>query len=236
MEALIRGIRRKHKEFSRQEEAKLCRRMRKGDAEAREQLFFSVAPWAICLVRNMAKKLHTKAGIHTLFEDLVQQAMLGVLEAVERFDPKKGRLMTITYWYVGKQCKRYLLEDRMIRIPVCELGRCIKQGIASEKYPEVMLAGGGCRTVQGDCSLENQSIDRSMNLSDLREQLSHDQFLLQKIVEKMEALTERQRYVVEQRIMRGRTLKEIGNDLGVTRERVRQIEQIALSKISSELC
>ena len=92
-------------------ERELLKKAQKGDQQAREMLLMSMMPYAI----KMAKKYNGK-GMD--FEDYRQWAMIGVLEAIDRFDLKlKTRLITFVTWRVRHRLTVAQLKGELIRIP-----------------------------------------------------------------------------------------------------------------------
>jgi RNA polymerase sigma factor (sigma-70 family) len=92
--------------FTRQEEAELCRRMRQGDGEAKELLAKSVLSWAV----DMAHRLEN--GQASLSPDVVESAAyMAVARALKTFDPDKGRLTTHVSFYV----RASIMDERRIR-------------------------------------------------------------------------------------------------------------------------
>jgi RNA polymerase primary sigma factor len=95
------------------EEARLARRARAGDARARRRL----AERNLRLVVSVAKKYR---GMGLSFEDLIQEGNIGLLKAVDRYDPETGnRFSTYATWWIRQAIGRALADKgRTIRLPV----------------------------------------------------------------------------------------------------------------------
>jgi len=98
--------------LTREEEVELAKRSLKGDARARNELIQKNLRLAV----SVAKKMHRKG---TDLEDLIQEANIGLMKAVEKFDPTKGfRFSTYAHWWIRQAVGRHIqMHSRSIRIP-----------------------------------------------------------------------------------------------------------------------
>ncbi len=87
-------------QYTREEEAALCDRMRDGDEEARHLLFLSCIPWAIKWAGEFHARKAAPIWNNMSIEDVVQTAMIGLHESLDKFDSKHGTRLTTyaTYW------------------------------------------------------------------------------------------------------------------------------------------
>ena len=244
-----------------QEEKELATRIAQGDVEARDRMVRA----NLRLVVNIARG-YTGKGLG--LQDLIEEGNLGLLRAVEGYDPAVGtRFSTYASYWIKQSIKRALLNcAKTIRIPayivellskwrratlrLCEeLGRNPNPeeiarllGVAKRKLPiikkAIQIYNSTPQTDQADAgwSLGEMVMDERMRSPDI-ELLEHD--VLKHIFEMMKTLDERETTVLQMRFglnnVEPHTLKEIGERLGLTRERVRQIETEALKKLGDGL-
>ncbi|KXS41153.1 MAG: RNA polymerase primary sigma factor [Candidatus Frackibacter sp. T328-2] len=101
-----------HDILSREEEVKLARRAQNGDEEAKTQLI----EHNLRLVVDIAKKYRGK-GME--LQDLIQEGNLGLMKAIDKFDPEKGyKFSTYATWWIRQRITRSLPEAKTIRVPV----------------------------------------------------------------------------------------------------------------------
>lgn len=235
--------------LSAEEEQDYARRMKNGDPEAREILITH----NLRLVVYIAKR-YLGRGLPLL--DLVEEGNLGLMHALEKFDPDRGfRLSTYATWWVRQSVDRALMNhSRTIRLPVHvvkELNRCLrakraleKQGILDVGAEAIArLTGKSVEGVRDVMRLNNTplpldaplGIDPSLQLGDTiadegcipPDERLHRSELENHVTEWLSKLSDKHRMVVERRFGLNNhdtaTLKELAQDLKVSRERVRQI-------------
>ncbi len=243
------------------DEKELAGRIAQGDAMARDRMVRA----NLRLVVNIARGYSGKGlGL----QDLIEEGNLGLLRAVEGFDPSMGtRFSTYASYWIKQSIKRALINSsKTIRIPAYmvellskwrratarlseELGRTPTNeevarvlGLPKKKLPIIRKAirinNSTPQSDQSDSgwSLGEMVMDERLKSPD-EAMLDHD--ILRHAMELLGDLEEREANVLRLRFGLGgnepKTLKEIGAELGLTRERVRQIETEALRRLADGL-
>ncbi len=258
VKAYLREISR-HRLLEGREEIELARAVRGGDKAARRRLIQS----NLRLVVSIAKR-YVNHGLS--FQDLIQEGSLGLIRAVEKYDPERGnRFSTYATWWIRQAVTRALAnKSRTIRVPVHmnevinRLRRAVRElaqkhdrrptieeiveasGLDQEK---VMLAfGAGRSTLSLDQTFGDDS-DNTLGeiiedrLAKLPDEAAAGQLLGKYVDDLLSGLTARERDVIKLRYGladdKSHSLEELGRVLGLTRERVRQIELRAMQKLRS---
>jgi RNA polymerase primary sigma factor len=243
-----------------QQEKELAYRIEKGDVEARDQM----ARANLRLVVNIARSY---AGRGLSLHDLIEEGNLGLLRAVEGFDPAMNtRFSTYASYWIKQSIKRALVNTaKTIRIPAYMVELLVKWRRASAKLqtdlgrppsheeiakllglPKKQLAiikkairvftANPTEPDEEGGSMDEIFVDERSRPADSHMQESDNR---QYILSLLKNLDEREATILRMRFgldaQEPKTLKEIGEHLGLTRERVRQIETDALSKLSQTL-
>jgi RNA polymerase primary sigma factor len=240
-----------------QKEIELAALIKKGDAAARELMIKA----NLRLVVKIAKD-YEHLGLPLL--DLINEGNIGLMKAVERFDPAKGaKLSTYSSWWIRQQIRRALADQaKTIRLPVHvvdkiyhmgkaevrlreQLGReatdeelAVELDIATPRVAELRTAA--FRPASLDAPLGDDDTSRladvvgDENAVDPYEEAEEraDLSLLRELLPK---LPKREEIIIRHRFgldgKNEKTLEEIGNKLGLTRERIRQLQTIALNRL-----
>ncbi len=239
------------------EEVELASRIKKGDKKARELMIKAN-------LRLVVKIAHDYEGLGLPLLDLISEGNIGLMKAVERFDPAKGgKLSTYGAWWIKQSIKRALAnQSKTIRLPVHLVDKISKMRRTSLKMQEELgreptddeLAEELGMTPSRVSQLRTAAIrpasldapigdDDSNNFAEIVMDENADtpyKELEDKTVTKMlqrmvKDLDPREATILKYRFgLDGgseKTLEEVGEKFGVTRERVRQIQNIALNKL-----
>ncbi|HIS74902.1 TPA: RNA polymerase sigma factor RpoD/SigA [Candidatus Galligastranaerophilus intestinavium] len=251
--------------LSTSEEKELANLIKKGDSEAKKKLVQS----NLRLVFNVAKK-----SIHTTtlsFCDLIQEGNLGLMAAVDKFNPKLGyKFSTYAVWWIKQAMFKAISEQSYcMKIPVyiqetlsrykkaketlekkygCTINSSLAAreiGISEEKIDTFLNAYTKALSLEtGFEKLSETTGAREMSLCEIVEDEKQnveknilDRQLKNDINRALECLKSREKEVITLRFGLNenarKTLEEIGNIYGVTKECIRQIEKRALQKINS---
>lgn len=134
-----------------QEEIDLAQKMRKGDKKAREKLILSNKKLVEFIAKNYADK-----GLE--WDDLVQSGQIGLIEAVEKFNPDKGfRLSTLATWWIKKEILKNIHKNgRLIRLPEYIKEKCDKIAKAKSEYTK---ANGEDPSVEVLAKITGESVE-----------------------------------------------------------------------------
>lgn len=216
-EALVAYVKvaRLHPPLGREREFELARRSREGDAKARQLLVNHNVAFVLSMCRPHANK-----GCR--LDDLVQEGMIGLLKAVEHFDPSKGnRFSTYASWWIRAYVTKYLRDMRATVKPVVTAPGQARFALPKDFSLDAPV-GDDDETTHLD-RLEDGGPSQEDDF--LRGEHSHEvREALERVKKRLGGLgwdIVRQRLEQEQ----PRTLEEIGKDWGLSRERVRQVEK-----------
>ncbi len=244
-----------------EQEIELADRIKEGDQEARSHMIRANLRLVVKIAQDYANY-----GLPLL--DLISEGNIGLMKAVERFDPNKGgKLSTYAAWWIKQSIKRALAnQSKTIRLPVHmvdkiskmrrvamsmseELGR---EPTDDELAEEIGIDRGKLSQLKA-ASLRPASLDAPISDDDNTEfgeivgddnadtpldLLSHKNMHGQ-LEGLLSVLDDRERSIIDARFglngQKPKTLEEVGQEFGVTRERIRQLQNIALKKLRRSL-
>jgi RNA polymerase primary sigma factor len=243
--------------LTRKEEIQLAVQVRRGDKRARERMIKAN-------LRLVVKISYDYANLGVPLLDLISEGNIGLMKAVERFDPKKGaKLSTYAALWIKQSIRRALSnQSKTIRLPVhvvdkvhqlhraslklaetfgreptdAELAK--RLGIATTKAAQLRTYGVSLLSL--DAPIGDEDDSRFGDIVQDEGALTPYELLgvktmRQEIRQHVQYLTPREAEIVTLRFgldgQKSRTLEEVGKKFKVTRERVRQIQEVALKKL-----
>ena len=241
------------------EEVALAKRVERGDAAAKERMINC----NLRLVVHVAKRYR---GHGVPFGDLIQDGVIGLNRAVEKFDWRKGfKFSTYATWWIRQAVQRSVAgQARTIRVPTHvnerrqtlarharklepELGRPpTHEELAKSTGLSLTHVEEALGVAEARVSLNAPLADDDGELGDLfaddaaenPEELAEDALRARALRDALAELPERERRIVELRFgLDGdpQSLEAIGAELGLTRERIRQLEARALASLGATL-
>ena len=241
------------------EEVALAKRVERGDLAAKERMINS----NLRLVVHVAKRYR---GHGVPFGDLIQDGVIGLNRAVEKFDWRKGfKFSTYATWWIRQAVQRSVAgQARTIRVPThvherrqtlsrharkleTELGRPpTEQELAKSTGLKLQHVEEALSVPESRASLNSPVGDEDGELGDLfadehaddPEEVAENALRARAVREALADLPERERRILELRFgLDGepQSLEAIGAELGLTRERIRQLETHAIAKLSDLL-
>lgn len=262
-------MRANHELLSADDENELAIRwLKKKDQAARDRILLAYQPLCVSVARRMAPR-------HLFSDDIVQEGMLGLMHALDKFDPSLGfRFGTYARWWVKAEISKALMTseagragltgetvrmrrtyDQTRRIVLAELRKTVlepsqqmvrlevasRMGV-SLQIVEQFEGARGCQSLNAPVGDDDGKSIEMIDLLpgddlggearlDLSRREAHQERMIGDLYQ---ALTPREADIIDRRFGRNRkkeTLREIAEDLGLTNERIRQIEVKALQKM-----
>lgn len=244
-----------------QDEIRLAAKIKKGDKEARSLMIRSN-------LRLVVKIAHDYSNLGLPLLDLISEGNIGLMKAVERFDPKKGgKLSTYAAWWIKQSIKRALAnQSKTIRLPVHLVDKISKMRRVSlqmseelgreptdeELAEEIGLSSAKVSQLK-TVAIRPASLDAPISDDDSTEfgeivgdmdaltpfELLRDENMRSEVSDLLTVLDEREKKIIFSRFGldggKPKTLEEVGKKFGVTRERIRQLQNIALLKLRRAL-
>jgi RNA polymerase primary sigma factor len=242
-----------------QEEIQLAKRIKRGDAKAREQMIKANLRLVVKIARG-----YENYGLPLL--DLINEGNIGLMKGVERFDPAKGaKFSTYGAWWIKQSIRRALAnQSKTIRLPVHVVDKISHIRRAAAKLHEVLGVEPDDEQIAGELGISTARVrqyraaavapisldsllgeDSDNHISDvIADERAGSPFealagradvgVLREVLTRLpprEAAILALRYNLDGKGNGDATLEDVGRKFGVTRERIRQIQQSALIKL-----
>ena len=250
---------------NKKEEAELAEAIHSADPERHEDARTTLIKANLRLVVKIA---HDFKGLGLPLLDLISEGNIGLMRAVEKFDPAKGaKFSSYAAWWIKQSMRRALAnQSRTIRIPVQSAGKInkiktVRMRLAEElgrdpsdaeiaehlEFSERTVSGlrlADLRTISLHDPIQQGEEGEFQDIIPDRHAMTPDQIIgdiesVFRLMDLLDKLDERERKILEMRFgLRGGrtlTLEEVSQQIGRTRERVRQIQNQALAKLKQLL-
>ncbi|SEU33564.1 sigma-70 family RNA polymerase sigma factor [Stigmatella erecta] len=198
-----------HHQLTREQEYELARAARKGDESARQTLATSNLAFVVAVAKKFANR-------GARLDDLIQEGNVGLMKAIEHFDPKKNvRFATYAVWWIRAYITRYLKDNRsQVR------------GGESERGSMVDFSLDASIDEEGETTFMDRLEDGGPSPSDVYLAREQDQEVHEALVKVRKRIGDLGWDILQERLTQDKplTLEELGQRWGVSRERVRQVE------------
>lgn len=244
--------------LSLEEETQLAARIKKGDEKARDRMIRANLRLVVKIARDYE-------GLGLPLLDLINEGNIGLMRAVERFDPKKGaKLSSYSSWWIKQSIRRALAnQPRTIRLPVHVVTKVSKLQQAEIKLVEILGREPSDEELADEVGMKMTQVTRLRNAAIIRpasldapigdeessrlgevikderaatpyEELE-ERTSISALMDLIPKLEPREAAILRLRFgldgSAEQTLEEIGKKFGVTRERIRQLQNETLDKL-----
>jgi len=240
-----------------QEEIELARLILAGDEEARSKMIQAN-------LRLVVKIAHDYSNFGLPLLDLISEGNIGLIKAVERFDPEKGgKLSTYAAWWIKQSIKRALAnQSKTIRLPVHLVDKIARMRKVTNRLSEVLGRDPSDEEIADELEMPVNKVAHLKTVSARPTSLDapvgdaegtelgqlvgderainplenlHSKSLIRDINRIVDHLDKREAEIIRLRFGLGgekqKTLEEVGEIFSITRERVRQLQNMALGKM-----
>lgn len=243
--------------LTREQEQDIVRKAQGGDSKAKDVLITSNLRFVV----NVAKK-YRNSGI--LFEDLINEGNIGLMIAVDKFDPGKGyHFISYAVWWIRQSILKAVCEkSRSIRLPLNRANELVQIQKTQREISSITGEQVDNREIAAILGMDSQKVSElieisqdlisldtpisdtgdSGSLGDIVESIYNtpeedaiNQSLVDSINKELTNLSDKEALIINLRFglnnNKPLSLRAIGDKIGVTKERIRQIEKKALEKL-----
>ena len=244
-----------------EEETALAERIKMGDDKARDHMIRAN-------LRLVVKIAGDYSGYGLSLSDLISEGNIGLMHAVERFDPEKGgKLSTYAAWWIKQSIKRALAnQSKTVRLPVHMVDKIARMRRISSLLTEALGREPTDEELAEELGLPRQkvamlkqasqrptSLDAPVNEGEATEygdiigdesasnplDILTEKNLHEQVEELLSILGKRERQIIDERFglngLKPMLLEDVGREFGVSRERIRQLQNAALTKMRRAL-
>ncbi len=198
-----------HQQLTREQEYDLAKRARKGDESARQTLATSNLAFVVAVAKKFASR-------GARLDDLIQEGNVGLMKAIEHFDPKKNvRFATYAVWWIRAYITRYLKDNRsQVRGGEAERGSMVDSSLDASIDEE------------GETTFLDRLEDGGPSPQAIFLSREQDQEVQEALAKVRKRIGDLGWDILQERLTQDKplTLEELGQRWGVSRERVRQVE------------
>lgn len=164
------------------------------------------------------------------FLDLVQEGNVGLLEAINHFDPEKSdNFRNYAGYWVRRYIRSYVMKDKPVNVPAYRQEESNRE---KNRHRKISALFGYTMQKESNVDVFRVSLDEEASHMSYSPSANED---VQDVMQATKHLTWAEVIVLRGRYVEGKTLADIGRVVGKTRERIRQIEEGAIDKIRKKL-
>ena len=214
------------------EEIELAQKIRKGGPEG-ERAKDRLVTANLRFVVSVAKQYQHQGLTLT---DLIDEGNIGLIKAAQKFDETRGfKFISYAVWWIRQSILQAIAEQsRIVRLPLNQVGSLSKINHEINKFEQENQRHPSISELSDATSLDEEKISASGDDSRTDRQVDHESMALELNNVLQKVLKEREITIIRECFGIGcheKGLEEIGDQLGLTRERVRQIREKSIAKL-----
>jgi len=231
----------KYKVFTAEEEAEMALKAKLGDEEAFEKMIKHNLKFVV----SVAKQYQFQ-GLS--LPDLINEGNIGLIKAIKKFDETRGfKFISYAVWWIRQQISQALNDtSRLIRLPANKNLDSLRANRAEQKLIATIGREVSYEEISKECEVSKETIEVVNVKESVPEDLDYfgkedpeEISSIEKDIQRvLSTITEREGFIIDRyyglTIRESMTLEDIGEELGLTRERVRQIKEKAVKKLKHQ--